>query len=62
MVINVTVKSNGGFLPDMSLLTQASNCVWFDGTNIVLRSILLINTLLTTLGGYSGDGLGTASL
>ena len=35
MVINVIVQYNGGFLPDILLLTQAPIFVWFDG-NIVL--------------------------
>ena len=35
MAINVTVHYNGGFLPDILLLTQAPIFVWFDGTNIV---------------------------
>ena len=33
-IINVTVQYNGGFLPDILLLTQASIFVWFDGTII----------------------------
>ena len=43
MVINVFVQFNGGFLPDIVLLTQAPIFVWFDGTII----IYVITTLLT---------------
>ena len=32
MAINVFVQYNGGFLPDILLLTQAPIFVWFDGT------------------------------
>ena len=36
MAINVIVQYNGGFLPDIILLTQApNNVVWFHGPNIV---------------------------
>ena len=35
MAINVIVQYNGGLLPDILLLTQAPNFVWFDGTIIV---------------------------
>ena len=36
MAINVIiVLYNGGFLPDILLLTQAPICVWFDGKSIV---------------------------
>ena len=35
MAINVFVQYNGGFLPDILLLTQAPIFVWFDGTIIV---------------------------
>ena len=31
---NVIVQYNGGFLPDILLLTQAPIFVWFDGTII----------------------------
>ena len=34
-VINVIVKYNGGFLPDILMLTQVPNVVWLDGTIIV---------------------------
>ena len=34
MAINVFVQYNGGFLPDILLLTQAPIFVWFDGTFI----------------------------
>ena len=37
MLINVIVQYNGGFLPDLLLLTQAPIFVWFDGTIIVGR-------------------------
>ena len=40
MTINVIVQYNGGFLPDILLLTQASIFVWFDDT-------ITIITLLT---------------
>ena len=42
MVINVIVPYNGGFLPDILLLTQVPIFVWFDGTIIDTRTILLI--------------------
>ena len=32
MATNVIVQYNGGFLPDILLLTQGSIFVWFDGT------------------------------
>ena len=35
MAINVIVQYNGGFLPDILLLTQTPIFVWFDGTTIV---------------------------
>ena len=35
MAINVIVQYNGGFLPDILLLTQAPIVVWFDGIIIV---------------------------
>ena len=37
MAINVIARYNGGFLPDILLLTQVPNVVelWFDGTIIV---------------------------
>ena len=35
MAINVIVHYNGGFVPDILLLTQALVFVWFDGTIIV---------------------------
>ena len=35
MAINLTVQYNGGFLPDILLLTQFPIFVWFDGTAIV---------------------------
>ena len=35
MAINVIVQYNGGFLPDILLLTQVLIFVWFDGPIIV---------------------------
>ena len=35
MVINLNVQYNGGFLPVILLLTQASIVVWFDDIIIV---------------------------
>ena len=35
MVINVIVQYNGGFPPDILLLTQAPIFLWFDGTIII---------------------------
>ena len=35
MAINVIVQYNGGFLPDVLLLTQASIFVWFDDTTLL---------------------------
>ena len=35
MAINVTVQYNGGFLPDIILLTRAPIFVWFDDTIMV---------------------------
>ena len=43
MAMNVIEQYNGGFLPDILLLTQALIFVWFDGTIIVYY----IPTLLT---------------
>ena len=40
MVINVSVEYNGGFLPDILLLTQVLIFVWFDD-NIILLLLLL---------------------
>ena len=41
MVINISVQYNGGFLPDIILLTQAPILVWFDGTIIDISTTLL---------------------
>ena len=41
MVINVIVRYNGGFLPDILLLTKAP-IVWFDGIIIVYYYYLSI--------------------
>ena len=35
MAMNVIVRYNGGFLPDILLWTQAPIFVWFDGTIVV---------------------------
>ena len=35
MAINLILQYNGGFLPDILLLTQAPSFVWFDDTTIV---------------------------
>ena len=43
MAVIVIVQYNGGFLPDILLLTQAPNVVWFGGTIIVYS---IITTLL----------------
>ena len=43
---NVIVQYNGGFLPDILLLTRAPIVVWFDGT---YRISLLPFQLCTTL-------------
>ena len=40
MVINVIVQYNGGFLPDILLLTQAPIFVWFDDTIMYGISLL----------------------
>ena len=37
MAINGIVQYTGGFLPDISLFTQAPILVWFDGTNIIVH-------------------------
>ena len=42
MVINVIVRYNGGFLPDIFLLTQAPIVVWFEGIIIVYYYYLSI--------------------
>ena len=47
MVINVIVQYNGGFLPNILLLTQAPIFVWFDGTIILPgTSYIIITTML----------------
>ena len=46
---NVFVQYNGGFLPDILLLTQAPIFVWFDGTVIVYCYYPLNYVLRTTL-------------
>ena len=48
MAINANVQYNGGFLPDILLLTQAPIFVWFDDT-ICYRILLLPFQLCTTL-------------
>ena len=45
MAINVIVQYNGGFLPDILLLTQAPIVVWFDGI-IIVYSYYLFNYVL----------------
>ena len=35
MVINLNKQCNGGFLPDIFMLTQAPVVAWLDGINIV---------------------------
>ena len=49
MVINVIVQHNGGFLPDILLLTQAPIFVWFDGNIILLLTFLLYTTVSSVL-------------
>ena len=50
MAINVTtVQDNGGFLPDILLLTQVPTFVWFDGIIIVYYYYPLNYVLLRTL-------------
>ena len=46
MAINVFVKYNGGFLPDILLLTQAPIHVWFDGTIMVYHYYNPLNYVL----------------
>ena len=48
MAVNGIVQyTNGGFLPDILLFTQAPILVvWFDGTIIAISTILLTNVLL----------------
>ena len=41
MGINFNVQYNGAFLPDILLLTQAPNAVWFDG---IIIAVLFITT------------------
>ena len=36
LLMYLVVQYNGGFLPDILLLTQAPNAVWFDGIIIVV--------------------------
>ena len=54
MVINLNVQYNGGFLPDILLLTQAPMVVWFDGIIIVyyytLFSYVLVYCLIIVDG------------
>ena len=47
MAINVIVQYNGGFLPEISLLTQAPVFVWFDDTTIIVYYYYICHTLLT---------------
>ena len=49
MAINVIVQYNGGFLPDILLLTQAPTFVWFDGTIIVCYNYALQQYLMLTV-------------
>ena len=49
MATNVIVQYNDGFLPDILLLTQAPNFVWFDGTtyyNITTTTLLTMYNCL----------------
>ena len=46
MAINVIVQYNGGFLPDILLLTQAPIFVWFDDTIIVYSYYYPLNYVL----------------
>ena len=58
MVTNVFVQYNGGFLPDLLLLTQAPIFVWFDGTVIVYYFALLtcnsVSSVLSCLVALHG--------
>ena len=45
MAINVIVQYNGGFLPDILLLTQTPIAVWFEGIIIVYYYYLFYNVL-----------------
>ena len=49
MAIKVIVQYNGGFLPDILLLTQALIFVWFDGTIIVYYNYYPLNYVLQCL-------------
>ena len=43
MVINSNVQYNGGFLPDILLLTQDPIVVWFDGIiSYIITTFLII--------------------
>ena len=41
MAVNGIVQYTSGFIPDILLFTQAPILVWFDGTIIDIRTILL---------------------
>ena len=40
-IVQYSILFIGGFLPDILLFTQAPILVWFNGTNIDIRAILL---------------------
>ena len=53
MAINVIVEYNGGFLPDILLLTQAPIVVGLDGiTNIIVYSIITAVVFCFVLVGF----------
>ena len=43
MVVNLNEQYNGGFLPDILMLTQAPIVVWLDGIIIVYSGELLLH-------------------
>ena len=49
MAINGIVQYTSGFLPDILVFTQTPIVVWFDGTTIDVRTILLTYVLLQCL-------------
>ena len=62
MAINVIVQYNGGFLPDILLLTQAPIFVWFDDAIILYYYYALnyvpgttVPSVLSSLVALHGD-------
>ena len=60
MVIHLNERYNGGFLPDLIMLTQASIVLWLDSISIVyyyyiLKYVLYCLLFLLRLVAWYGD-------